>query len=112
VLGRELRLVYSPGAGAATGVHDGASAAALTETALTVTGGGEYQVFTLDVDGRTLAAPWSAPAAVSVDGTDLPSVANVTTCGAPGCFHFTAATKRLEVRVFAPAGQTRAVAVR
>jgi alpha-glucosidase (family GH31 glycosyl hydrolase) len=111
-LGRELRLVYSPGElanVARTSLHDGASAQG-DGTTITLTGGGEYTVFTVEVDTRSGLAPFSAPAGVSVDAVDLPAVADVTTCGAPGCWH--ADSRRLEVRVFAPAGETHAIAVR
>jgi alpha-glucosidase (family GH31 glycosyl hydrolase) len=111
-LGRELRLVYSPGAVgnvAHASLHDGASAVG-DGTTITVTGGGEYSVFTVEVDTRAATAPLSAPTGVSVDGTDIPNVADVTTCNAPGCWH--ADARRLEIRVFAPGAATHAVAVR
>jgi len=111
-IGRELRLVYAPAATTATtALHDAATGSG-TGPLMSVTGGSEYSVFTIDVDARGLAAPFAAPTAVSVDGTDLPAVADVTTCVAPGCFAFDAASKHLEVRVFAPLGQTRQVQVR
>ncbi|HEY5936267.1 MAG TPA: glycoside hydrolase family 31 protein [Kofleriaceae bacterium] len=109
--GRELRLVYTPGAPASTSLHDGAAATADAAT-LSVTGGAEYSVFTIDVDARGLAAPFSAPTAVAAAGTDLPQVATVATCAAPGCWHFDVATKHLEARVFAPQGQTKTIAIR
>ena len=114
-LGRELRLVYTPGGSLEQPVfanlHDGARANA-NGAFVQVTGGSEYQVFTVDVDARGLGAPFSSPAAVSVGGADLPTAADVTTCAAPGCWRFDAAAKRLEVRVFAPQGAARDVAIR
>lgn len=104
--GRELRLVYAPGPVALEGVfelalHDGARAVGLSTTTIAVAAGSEYSVFTLDVDARHLEAPLSAPAAVAFRGVDLAAVGDETVCGAPGCFRFDAATKRLLVRVFA-----------
>jgi alpha-glucosidase (family GH31 glycosyl hydrolase) len=110
-LGRELRLVYTPGAAASTALHDGAKATA-NGPMIGVTGGTDYTVFTVDIDARGLAAPFAAPTAVSVDGTDLPSAADVTTCTSPGCFHFDAPSKHLEVRAFAAAGATRMIVIR
>jgi hypothetical protein len=92
-------------------LHDGASAR-VAGAALEVSGGLEYDIFTIDIDGRGLPAPYDAPAAVSADGVDLPQVTDVTACAAPGCWRFDAGTKRLEVRVFALEGATRSVAVR
>jgi len=116
-LGRELRLAYVPPigleGGAAIRLHDGASAGA-GGSGITLTGGAEYTVFTIDVDARDgiVGPTFGAPTAVSVDGVDLPVVADVTACGAPGCWRFDAAAKRFEARVFAPEGQTRQVYVR
>ncbi len=105
-IGRELRLVYRPSAAVATTtLHDGAAATA-TGMTIDLAAGSEYSVFTIDIDARSLAAPFSAPADVAVDGTDLASVGNVANldnCNAPGCFHFDAGTKRLQIRVFADA---------
>jgi len=108
--GRELRFVYTPGAPASGTLHDGARAEANGAT-ITLAGGSEYSVLTVDVDARALAPPFAAPAAVSVDGSDLPKVANVASCAAPGCWSFDAARTHLEVRVFA-AGATRTVVIR
>lgn len=114
-LGRELRLVYVPpdasGEPAQVRLHDGATATAAGGV-IDLAGGAEYDVFTLDVDGRGLGAPFDAPAAVSADGADLPQATDVTACAAPGCWRFDAATRRLEARVFVPAGETRGVRVR
>jgi hypothetical protein len=110
-IGRELRLRYAPsGDAATTTLHDGATATG-TGATIDVTGGAEYTVFTVDIDARSLAAPFSAPTAVSVDGTDLASVGNVATCAAPGCFDFDNVAKRLQIRVFA-AGATKQIAIR
>jgi alpha-glucosidase (family GH31 glycosyl hydrolase) len=110
-LGRELRLVYTPGTATAspatTILHDGARANA-TGATITVTGGAEYTVFTVDVDTRTLAAPFAAPRAVTVDESELSQVADVTSCAPPGCFAL--AGDRLEIRVFAEA-VTRTIAI-
>ncbi|HEU0032987.1 MAG TPA: glycoside hydrolase family 31 protein [Kofleriaceae bacterium] len=99
-IGRELRLVYAPAQVAATTtLHDGATATG-TGATVTLATGTEYTVFTVDIDARALAAPFSSPTAVALDGTDLPTAADVATCAAPGCWHFAAATKRLAIRVF------------
>ncbi|MBA3503217.1 MAG: glycoside hydrolase family 31 protein [Myxococcota bacterium] len=112
-LGRELRLVYTPGGSLEDPVlatlHDGASANA-NGAFVSVTGGTEYSVFTIDVDARGLPAPWSSPASVSVGGVALPTAADVTTCATPGCWRFDATAKRLEIRIFAQ-GVTRDLAV-
>jgi hypothetical protein len=100
-IGRELRLVYTPDSTVATStLHDGAIATA-TGATIDVAAGSEYTVFTIDIDARDLAAPFSAPGGVTVDGAALSSVADVTTCSAPGCFSFDNGTKRLQIRVFA-----------
>lgn len=109
-LGRELRLVYAPGT-AQVELHDGARAIASGAT-VTVTGGSEYSVFTLDVDARGRTDVFANVTAVAVGTSDLPTAADVTSCAAPGCWRFDSATKRLEARVFAPQGTTRAVTVR
>lgn len=115
MLGRELRLVYTPGGSLERPViaklHDGATALG-SGALLRVSGGSEYAVFTIDVDARDLGVPFSSPVAVDVGGVDLPAVADVTTCADPGCWRFDAAAKRLEVRVFAPQGQAKDVAIR
>ncbi len=119
--GRELRVVYaartssipleaSPG----MVVHDGSELSA-SFTMVTLTAGTQYSVFTIDVDGRTHADAFAAPTAVSVNGADLPSVADdaaLFACAAPGCYRFESATKHLQVRVFAPQGQQRTIVVR
>ena len=114
-LGRELRLVYAPDTqileGAIMGLPDGSKAIGLG-TRVTITGGSEYQVFTLDVDARGIATAFAAPTAVAFDAGDLPSIADVTTCAAPGCWSFDAATKHLQARVFVPQGQTHNIEVR
>jgi len=109
--GSELRLVYTPGAPANALLHDGTRANA-DGALVTLAGGSEYSVLTIDIDARTLGAPFSAPTAVAVDGSDLPEVADVTTCAAPGCWSFDAGAKHLQARVFAPASVQRAVAIR
>ncbi len=121
LLGRELRLVYTPGpvtsdgAGASTRLHDGAYATAISG-GVSLTGGTEYTVFTLDVDTRAATAgAFAAAQAVSVDGVDLPVVASVAAleaCAAPGCWTLDGPGARLQARVFAPAGQARSVIVR
>lgn len=116
-LGRELRLAYVPPisleGSAAIGLHDGANASG-SGAGITLVGGAEYTVFTIDVDARDpiVGPTFTAPVAVSVDGADLPAVTDVTACAAPGCWRFDAAAKRLLARVFAPQGQTRHVLVR
>ncbi len=114
-LGRELRLHYVPPFGleavAEVRLHDGAAASG-AGGAITLTGGAEYDVLTIDVDGRGLATPFDAPAGVSAAGADLPQAADVSACAAPGCWRFDAPSKRLEVRVFVPQGETRDVRVR
>jgi hypothetical protein len=102
--GRELRLVYAPGnmpleRPFSFALHDGAQVSALARETLLVSRGTEYSVFTVDIDARQLPAPFSAPIAISFDGVDLAQVADVTTCGAPGCFAFQPG--RLQARVFA-----------
>ncbi|MEO8704985.1 MAG: glycoside hydrolase family 31 protein [Kofleriaceae bacterium] len=99
--GRELRVVYTPGEGdAGRELDDGSGFAKSSETELLLRGGREYTVFTFDVDGRGLGAPWNAVTGATAAGTPLASVANVESCAAPGCFHFDPVTKHLEVRVF------------
>lgn len=119
--GRELRVIYAartsgaPLEGSAgTTLHDGAAVTA-DGRSLTVTGGTQYDVFTIDVDGRTHTDAFGAPIAVSVGGSDLPAVADpaaLFACAAPGCYVFEAASQHLQVRVFAPQGQTKQVIVR
>ncbi|MCW5805566.1 MAG: hypothetical protein KIT31_24565 [Deltaproteobacteria bacterium] len=114
VIGRELRLVYTPGPtpGTAT-LHDGATATA-DGLSMSVTGGGEYTVFTFDVDARGIPeGSLASPDAVHTIGAgDLPLVTDVTSCAAPGCYSFDAATKHLEIRVFADQGTTRDLVIR
>lgn len=112
--GRELRLVYTPGAPATTTLHDTAHASA-DGAMVSVTGGSQYTVFTLDVDARALTGALAAPSAVAVDGSDLipvTSSAELAACAAPGCWYADAANQHLQVRVYAPTGETRAVIVR
>jgi len=121
--GRELRLVYAPtgpafpleGGPLELTLHDGARVTGW-DTALAVTGGTQYTVFTLDVDAREISSgPFSAPAAVSVDGTDLAIAADATaleTCLAPGCWHFDATGRRFQARVFAPTSAVKSMVVR
>lgn len=123
MFGRELRLIYTSEHRpvdrpvASTTLHDGASAIARRNTA-TVTGGTEYTVFTLEIDTRGVApgGPFDKIIAVAVEGTDIIRVADVTAleaCPDPGCWHYDATMlRRLQVRVFAPTGQTRAIVVR
>jgi len=102
--GRELRLVYTPGAQVATAtLHDGAHATA-TGATIAVSGGSQYTVVTVEVDTRSAQGPLATPAAVAVDGTDLAKVADVTACVAPGCWSLTG--NQLEVRVFADVQRT------
>nr|HEX4313750.1 TIM-barrel domain-containing protein [Kofleriaceae bacterium] len=100
-IGGELRLVYSPadGATAVAALDDGAAASA-TAGALTFTAGSRYTAATFDVDARALTGALAAPASVTVGGTALPIVADVTTCAAPGCYSFDATAKHLQVRIF------------
>jgi hypothetical protein len=101
--GGELRLTYVPAAalleGGGISLHDGTTVIG-SDFTVTITAGTEYSVFTLDIDGRDLGAPYDAVTAVSADGADLPNVADVTTCGPPGCFSFDGGTRRLQARVF------------
>jgi hypothetical protein len=95
-------------------LHDGARATG-AHANLTVTGGSQYTVFTVDVDARASGPPFDAPSAISVEGTDVPVAASSTAleqCAAPGCWHFDATTKKLQVRVFAATGQARSILVR
>lgn len=116
--GSELRFIVAPVAvmQSKRELHDGAAIEALgSPTLFALTGGSQYTRITLDFDARTQPAPLSAPAAVSVDGTDLTAVADeagLFACAAPGCYWFDAAAKHLQARVFAPQGQTKQVTVR
>lgn len=119
--GRELRVIYAvrttgaPLEGSAgVTLHDGARVTA-EGPLLMLSGGSQYDVITIDVDGRTHTDVFGAPLGVRVDGADLPAVGDASvlfTCAAPGCYAFDPATKHLQVRVFAPAGQTKQVTVR
>ncbi len=119
--GRELRVIYAArttaaplDAGTATTLHDGTHVEG-TGAALAITGGSQYDVITIDVDGRTHTGVFAAPTAVSVGGSDLPNVADdvaMFACAAPGCFRFDAATKHLQARVFAAQGQLKQLSVR
>jgi alpha-glucosidase (family GH31 glycosyl hydrolase) len=113
--GSELRLVFTPGTTTAiTSLHDGTNATA-NGTSASITGGSEYHIFTLDIDGRAQTGnPLATPTEVTVNSATVPSVANETAlraCDAPGCWLFDVAQKRLQVRVFAPEGQTRAITI-
>jgi hypothetical protein len=104
-LGGELRIAHVPDnvpleRPNMLALHDGTVIEALGIDTVRVTTGGEYTVFTLDVDGRGLGAPYTAVTAVSAGGVDLPAVADVTTCAAPGCFSFDVLAQRLQARVF------------
>ncbi len=118
--GRELRLVYTPGAvtstgSAATALHDGARATADNGRMATVTGGTQYTVFTLDVDTRqSAAASFGAATSVTVDGIAIANVGSVTAleaCAAPGCWYFDPTAQRFQARVFAPNGVTHTIQV-
>ena len=114
-LGSELRLVFTPGATTAlASLHDGTNATANGGSA-SITGGSEYHIFTLDIDARAQTGnALAAPANVTVNSASVPLVASepaLQSCAAPGCWFFDAAAKRLQVRVFAPEGQTRAISI-
>jgi hypothetical protein len=114
--GSELRLVFTPGTTAALAtLHDGTNASASSSNAV-ITGGSQYQVFTLDVDARAQASgPLTTPVEVTVNSATVPVVASesaLRSCAAPGCWYFDGAQKRVQVRVFAPEGQTRAISIR
>jgi alpha-D-xyloside xylohydrolase len=114
-MGSELRLVFSPGTTTAlTTLHDGTNATANGANAA-ITGGSEYHVFTLDIDARVQTdAALASPASVTVNSATVPVAASevaLRTCASPGCWFFDAAAKRLQVRVFAPEGQTRAISI-
>ncbi len=119
--GRELRVVYAASTErqpidsiATTTLHDGTRVTG-HGTDLTVTGGIQYDVITLDVDGRSHTDAFGAPTAVSVDTVDLPLVADdaaLFACAAPGCYRFDAASKHLQARVYAPQGQMKSLGVR
>ena len=89
-LGSELRLIFSAGGTGTTQLHDGATASA-DGTTLTFTAGGEYTVATFELAKTSVTS-------VSVGGTMLPEVADVTTCAAPGCWNLTGT--KLQVRMF------------
>jgi alpha-glucosidase (family GH31 glycosyl hydrolase) len=116
--GGELRLVYTPGGAASATLHDGTQATGNAD-AMTITFGTEYTAATFDIDGRSIDAPPSmalaAPAAVALDGTDLPAVATLPeldACAAPGCWLFDGASKRLRIRVHAQGASMRQITVR
>jgi hypothetical protein len=107
--------VFTPGTTTAiTSLHDGTNATA-NGTSASITGGSEYHIFTLDIDGRAQTGnPLATPTGVTVNSATVPSVANeaaLRACDAPGCWLFDVAQKRLQVRVFAPEGQTRAITI-
>lgn len=113
-LGSELRFVFTPGTSTAIAqLHDGTTATA-NGTSAAITGGSEYHVFTLDIDARAQTGALAAPVEVTVnsaDATPVGSEAALQACAAPGCWLFDTAQKRLQIRVFAPAGQTRAISI-
>jgi alpha-D-xyloside xylohydrolase len=108
----ELRLVYTPGTDhAQLQLHDQAHATGDGAT-VSVAGGSEYQVFTLDVDGRGQTGVFATPTGVTVSGAELVLAASATalqTCASPGCWYFDAGTKHLQARVFAATGQIRSI---
>jgi alpha-D-xyloside xylohydrolase len=109
-IGRELLLVYAPSTVAATTtLHDGASATA-TGPSISVTGGSEYTVFTVDIFAADLGPPFSAPTSVTVDGVALPPEnLDLLGCPAPGCFR--SVVGQLQIRVFAEAGVTKQIVI-
>lgn len=113
--GSELRLVFTPGTATALAMlHDGTNATANGANAA-ITGGSEYHIFTLDIDARAqTGTALATPAEVTVNSATVPVVASesaLRACAAPGCWLFDAAEKRLQIRVFAPEGQTRAISI-
>ena len=115
--GSELRMIAvpAPPAMSSSQLHDGTAVEMTPSGLFHVTGGSQYTRITLDIDGRNQAAPFSATTGVSVDGGELTAVADDTAlfaCAAPGCYRFEAATKHLQVRVFAGQGQMKQVMVR
>jgi alpha-D-xyloside xylohydrolase len=113
--GSELRLVFTPGPTTALAtLHDGTNATANGASA-SITGGSEYSIFTLDIDARAQTNnALATPTEVTVNSADVPLVASeaaLRACSAPGCWFFDVAAKRLQVRVFAPNGQTRAISI-
>ncbi len=114
-LGSELRLSFTPGPTTAiTSLHDGTTATANGASA-SVTGGSEYHIFTLDIDARAQTGDaLAAPTSVTVNSATVPAVASesaLRACASPGCWFFDAPAKRLQVRVFAPESQTRAISI-
>ena len=112
--GSELRLVYTPVPGSLESpvsheFHDGTRLGWVGPGMdFGLTAGTDYRVFTFDIDARSLEAPFSAPASVTLDGVDLPRVSDVLGCPAPGCYSFDA-NKRLQIRVL---GQSFNVSIR
>ena len=104
--GRELRLLFTPtGATTTVALYDGASAsasAAGTGYEIQATAGAQFDIFTFDIDAHTATAPAvSAPAAVTMAGSALAAVATsaeLTSCAAPGCWHWDAGPARLRIR--------------
>ncbi|MGE0402786.1 MAG: TIM-barrel domain-containing protein [Kofleriaceae bacterium] len=113
--GSELRLVFTPGTTTAlASLHDGTNASA-GGTSAAVTGGSEYHIFTLDIDARAQTGTALAnPTTITANSAPLAPTASeaaLRTCAAPGCWFFDATAKRLQIRVFAPEGQTRAISI-
>jgi alpha-glucosidase (family GH31 glycosyl hydrolase) len=111
---RELRLVFVPDGNlenpAGVELFDGSSIGTGGGGGYRIVGGGEYSVFTLDVDARSFP-DYQTVASAKLGTADLPNVADVTTCAAPGCWSYNATTKRLLVRVFVAQYETRDLAL-
>ncbi len=113
--GSELRLVFTPGTTTAlVSLHDGTNASA-NGTNAAISGGSEYTIFTLDIDARAQTGnALATPTDVTVNSATVPVVASeaaLRACAAPGCWFFDGTEKRLQVRVFAPQGQNRAISI-
>lgn len=113
--GSELRLVFTPGTTTALlTLHDGTNATANGASAA-LTGGSEYHVFTLDIDARAQTGnTLASPSGVTVNSANVPIVGTeleLHACAAPGCWLYDSIAKRIQIRVFAPQGQTRAISV-
>lgn len=109
-LGRELRASYAASDPGELTLHDGTYFNAAVGT-VAITGGTQYTVITLDIDARSLRAPFSAPTGATLNNVALPEAADLPNCAAPGCWRFDAANKHLEVRVFVPTGETHVVRI-
>jgi alpha-D-xyloside xylohydrolase len=111
---QELRLVYTPGPEHAQLLLHDQSHAMGDGATISVAGGSEYQVFTVDVDGRGQTGVFATPTGVTVSGAELvlaASAAALQTCASPGCWYVDAATKHLQARVFAATGQIRSLTI-